>query len=76
MEQNNLIPGDSDTYIDLDIKLYDRGKFFSSSGKYVDLTDTTAVKNNLRHSLFIQCIVILNGSLSHNRTSKIGRAHV
>ena len=50
VEQNDLeflIPGDSDTYIDLDIKLYVRGKMVSSSGKDVDLTDTTAVANNL-----------------------------
>jgi hypothetical protein len=63
VEQNDLeflIPGDSDTYIDLHIKLNVRGKMFSSSGKDVDLTDTTAVANNLLHFLFIQCIVILN----------------
>ena len=42
VEQNDLeflIPGDSDTYIDLDIKLYVRGKMVSSSGKDLDLTD-------------------------------------
>jgi hypothetical protein len=32
-----------------------------SSGKDVDLTDTTAVANNLLHSLFSQCTVTLNG---------------
>jgi len=55
VEQNDsefLIPGDSDNYIDLDIKLYVRGKMVSISGKYLDLTDTTAVANNLLHSLF------------------------
>ena len=55
VEQNDLefsIPGDSDTYIDLDIKLYVRGKMFSSSGKDVDVTDTTAVTNNLLHSVW------------------------
>ena len=45
-----LIPGDSDTYIDLDIKLYVRGKKVSCPGKGLDLTDTTAVTNNLLHS--------------------------
>jgi len=54
-----LIPGNSD--IDLDIKLYVRGKMVSSSGKDVDLTDTTAVDINLLHSLFSQCTVMLNG---------------
>jgi hypothetical protein len=63
VEQNDLeflIPGDSDTNIDLDIKLYVRGKMVSSSGKDVYLTDTTAEANNLLHSLFSQCTVILN----------------
>ena len=56
-----LIPGDSDIYIDLDIKHYVRGKMISSSGKDVDLTDTTAVANNLLQSLLSQCTVMLNG---------------
>jgi len=56
-----LIPGDSDTNIDLDIKLYVCGKFVSISWKDVDLTDTTAVNNNLLHTLFIQCTVTLKG---------------
>jgi len=45
-KQNDLefvIPGVSDTYIDLDIKIYVRGKLVSSSGTDVDVTDTTAV---------------------------------
>jgi len=64
VEQNDLeflIPRDADTYIDLDIKLYFLGKMVSSSGKYVDLTDTTAAANNLLHSLFSQCTVMVNG---------------
>ena len=64
MEQNDLefsIPGDSDTYIDLDIKLYVRGKIISSSVKYVDLTDKSAVANNLLHSLFSQFTIMVNG---------------
>jgi len=63
VEQNDLeflIPGNSDTYIDLDIKLYVRGKLVSSSGNDVDLTDITALTNNIKHSLFSQCTVILN----------------
>jgi len=66
-----LIPGDSDTYIDLNIKLYVRGKLVSSSRKDVDLTDSTAVANNLLHSLFSQCKSCSTGSLSNNRTSII-----
>ena len=42
------------------MRLYVRGKIVSSSGKDVDLTDTTAVANNLLHSLFIQCAVMVN----------------
>jgi len=64
VEQNDLefvIPGESDTYIDLYMKLYVRVISVSSSGKDVDLTVTTAVINNLLHSLFIQCTVMLNG---------------
>jgi hypothetical protein len=64
VKQNDLqflIPCDTDTFIDLDIKIYVRGKMVSSSGKYVDLTDTTAVTNNLLHSLFSQCTIMLNG---------------
>jgi hypothetical protein len=55
-----LIPADSDTYIDLDIKLYVRGKLISGTGKDVDLTDHTAVTNNFLNSLFSQCNVLLN----------------
>jgi len=57
VEQNDLefvIPGDSDNYIDLDIKLYVRGKLVSSSGKDVALTDTTAVTNNLLQCSHVQ----------------------
>jgi hypothetical protein len=55
-----LIPGNSDTYIDLDIKLSVLGKMISSSGKDVDLTDTTAVANNLLHPPFSQSPVMFN----------------
>ena len=64
VEQNDsefLIPGDSDNYIDLDIKLYVRGKMVSSPGKDEDLRDTTAVANNLLHSRLSQCTVMVNG---------------
>jgi len=48
----NFIPADIDKYIDLDIKVYVRGKFISASGKEVDFTDLTGVTNNFLHSLF------------------------
>jgi len=64
VEQNDLeflIPGD-DNYIRLDIQLYVRGKLVSSSGNNVDVSDHTGVTNNLLHSLFSQCTVVLNGT--------------
>jgi hypothetical protein len=65
VDQNDLeflIPADSDTSIDLDIKLYVRGKMASGTGKDVDYTNHTAVTNNFLHSLFSQCNVCLNGA--------------
>jgi hypothetical protein len=56
-----LIPADNDTYIDLNIKLYIRGKLFKEDGTVLDATDHTAVNNHLLHSLFSQCNVTLNG---------------
>jgi hypothetical protein len=56
-----LIPADSDTNIDLNIKLYIRGKRVKEDGKDLDATDHTVVTNNLLHSLFSQCTVSLNG---------------
>ena len=50
-----LIPADHDTYIDLNIQLYVRGKLTQSDGTDLELTDTTYVANNLLHSLFEQC---------------------
>jgi hypothetical protein len=54
-----LIPAD-ETYIDLDIKLYIRGKLTSKDGTPLD-NDLTSVTNNYLHSLFSQCGVSLNG---------------
>jgi len=56
-----LITDDTDINIDLDIKLYVRGKMVSCSGKNEDLTHTTAVTNKLLHPLFSQFSFILNG---------------
>jgi len=63
-DQNDLeyfIPADDDTYIDLVIKLYVRGKLISCSGKVVDTEDHTAVTNNFIQFLFSRCNVTLNG---------------
>ena len=64
VDQNDLeflISADKDNYIRLDIQLYVRGKLVSSSGNNVDVSDNTAVTNNLLHSLFSQGKLILNG---------------
>ena len=64
VDQNDLeflIPGDNETYIDLDIKLYVKGKLIGVDGKDLDATDFTAGTNNFLHSLFNQCSISLNG---------------
>jgi len=63
VDQNDLeffIHVDNETYIDLDIKLYVKGKLIGADGKDLDATDT-AETNSFLHSLFSQCSVSLNG---------------
>jgi hypothetical protein len=55
-----LIPADNETYIDVDIKLYIRGKLTAKDGTPLDNKDLTSVTNNFLHSLFSQCSVSLN----------------
>jgi hypothetical protein len=55
-----LIPDDTDTYIDLDIKLYVRGKLVSGEGKDLNEKDFTAVTNNFLNSLFIKFNITIN----------------
>ena len=55
-----LIPDDPDTYFNLDIKLYIRGKLISGDGKDLNATDLTVVTNNFLHYQFSKCIVIRN----------------
>ena len=50
-----------DTYIDLNIHLYIRGKLTNPIGGELDATNYTAVTNNFLHSLSSQCIITLNG---------------
>jgi hypothetical protein len=57
-----LIPPEYDTYMDLNIKLYVRGKLTTGDGKDLDSTDFTAKANNLLQSLFTQCSITLNGT--------------
>jgi hypothetical protein len=56
-----LIPVDNESYIDLDIKLYVRGKLNSKYGMPLDNNHLTSVTNNFFYSLFSQCSVSLNG---------------
>jgi hypothetical protein len=54
VEQSDLefvIPGESYSYLDLDIKLFVKGKVVKSDGSVLDITDFTARTNNLIHSL-------------------------
>jgi hypothetical protein len=64
IEQNDLeflIPADSDTYVDPDIKNYISGKFRKADETDLDATEYTAGGNNFLHSLFSQCTIALNG---------------
>jgi hypothetical protein len=54
-----VIPGD-DTYLDLDIKLFVRGKLIKGDETDLDAADFTARTNNFLHSLFSQCNISLN----------------
>ena len=59
-----MIPADNDTYIDLNIRLSVRGKLTAQDGKDLDATDFMGVTNNLLHSLFSQCSIIMNGTFN------------
>jgi hypothetical protein len=64
VDQNNLeflVPGDNETYIDQDIKLFVRGKIIDADGKDLDAKDFTAGTNNFLNSLFSQSSISLNG---------------
>jgi len=53
------IPADNDTYVDLNIQLYIRGKLIKVDGTYLENNDFTAVTNNFLHSLFSQYSIAL-----------------
>ena len=57
-----LIPGDSDTYIDFDLKLKIRGQLTKEDNTKLTATDYTAGINNHLHFLFSQCTISLNGT--------------
>ena len=56
-----VIPGDSETYVDLNIHMMIRGKLVHPGGSKFDSDDNTSVVNNPLHALFSQCSVTLNG---------------
>ena len=56
-----LLPGDNDTYIDRNIKIYIRGKLTKADATVLDGTNFTTVTNNFLHSLFGQCNFDLSG---------------
>ena len=77
MDQSDLeflIPSDDDTYIELDIKLYIRGKFTRADGTALDNTDFRAVTDKFLHSLFGQCSIALN-ELTINQVAEIYNYH-
>jgi len=64
VDQNDLeflVPGDNETYIDLNFKLYVKGMLVGADGKPLDASDHTAGTNNFLHSLFSHCSIALNG---------------
>ena len=56
-----LVPTENVTYIDTNIKLFVRGKLTEAIGAVLNASDFTGVINNLLHSLFSQCTIVLNG---------------
>ena len=56
-----VIPGDAETYVDLDIHISFRGKVVVQDGSALDPADRITVVNKLLHPLFSQCNVTLNG---------------
>ena len=72
-----LVPADQDTYNDLNIQLYIRGKLTKAEGTVLDLTDTTCVANNLLHTVIEQCNVSLNGvTITHSAALYHYRAYL
>ena len=57
-----VMPGDSDTFVNLDLKQLIRGKLMTEVDTDIPDTDYTAGVNNLLHSLFSYCTISLNGT--------------
>jgi len=71
-----LIPGDFDTYIDLDLKLYIKWKLTKEDSSNLAATDYIAGINNILHSLFTQCSISLNGTQITQRQNFIITARI
>jgi hypothetical protein len=65
-----LIPGESETYVDLQIKILVRGKLTKADGTGLDNTDYTAFANNFLHSLYSLYSISLN-DVSVTQTSDL-----
>jgi len=90
VDQNDLeflVPGDNETYTDLNIKLFVKSRLLGPDGKTLDASDHTAGTNNLLHFLFSQCSIALNGVhvykrflcdrvRSYARSGSVGRSRV
>jgi len=65
VDQNDLeflLPGDTETNIDQNVKLYVIGKIIGTDGKDLDASDFTTGTNHFLHSLFSQCTISYNGA--------------
>jgi len=57
-----LIPAEHDAYIDLNMRLYIRGKLTAADWQDLSTTNFTATANNLLHLLFTKCSITMNGT--------------
>ena len=58
-----LILAEHGTYIDLNIRLFVRGKLTAADEKNLESTDFPPTANNFFHSLFTQCSITSNGTM-------------
>lgn len=63
-----FIPAENNTYIDLNIRLFVRGKLNAADRMALDKTDHLAVTNNFRRLPFNQCSLTLNGTTITQKT--------
>ena len=55
-----FVPAENDTYMDLNIRLFVRGKLTAAAGKYLQAIDHTVVTKNFLRSLSCHCSLNLN----------------